>query len=419
MLSEFGNITFSQFDAKSKMLWLTMRNVAVESVHMWTTVGISVGIDSSNLIGLALFVKNTPSLLENPKVEIRNSSFGSLDLRSGCEALISNCYINAQSKPRNTLISIENSILVLKDCEFRRLKSKHSPTILHGRNNAKVRIERTRIDQNRAVFGVIFLHDNCSIYIAETIVTNSRTFEDGFPAFILWRNVQAEITRSEFHKNVGQFGGTFWVSDNSSIISGYNIFQQNQALQGGVFITHNNSKLAVFNTTFIKNLANSEDLPLIKNFRSNLDVQPILQNLLQKAKRDFNARKDFAAGSVIAASGSEVLLISTSLLRNAADDYGGALAADTKLHIINCTFSHNLAKTGGAIGLLERPTNICSSDAVDEGHSDTPGGDSTSLYISESTFKHNRADWNGGAISGSGYMLIDIQNSTFQFNQAS
>ena len=72
MLSEFGNITFSQFGTKSKMLWLTMRNVAVESVHTWTTVGISVGIDSSNLAGLALFVKNTPSLLENPKMEIKN-----------------------------------------------------------------------------------------------------------------------------------------------------------------------------------------------------------------------------------------------------------------------------------------------------------------------------------------------------------
>ena len=419
MLSEFGNITFSQFGTKSKMLWVTMRNVAVEYVHMWTTVGISVGIDPSNLNGLALFEKNTPSLLENPKVEIKNSSFGSLNLQSGCEALISSGYINAQSKPRNALISIENSFLTLKDGEFRRFKSKHAPTILLGKNNAKVRIERTRIDQNRAVFGAIFLRDNCSIYIAETIVTNSRTFEDGFPAFVLWRNVKAEITHSEFHKNVGHFGGTFWVSDNSSIISGYNIFQQNQALQGGVFITHNNSKLTVFNTTFIKNQANSGDLPLIKNFRSNLDVQPILQNLLQKAKRDFNARKDYAAGGVIAASGSEVLLISTSLLRNAAGDYGGALAADTKLHIINCTFSHNLAKTGGAIGLLERPTNIYSSNAVDKSHSDTRGGDSTSLYISESTFEHNRADWNGGVIAGSGYMLIDIHNSTFQFNQAS
>ena len=248
------------------MLWLTMRNVAVESVHMWTTVGISVGIDSSNLTGLALFVKNTPSLLENPKVEIKNSSFRSLNLQSGCEALISSCYINAQSKPRNALISIENSFLMLKECEFRRFKSKHAPTILHGKNNAKVRIERTRIDQNRAVFGAIFLHDNCSIYIAETIVTNSRTFEDGFPAFVLWRNVQAEITHSEFHKNVGHFGGTFWVSDNSSIISGYNIFQQNQALQGGVLITHNNSKLTVFNTTFIKKPSKFWGLTTYKEF---------------------------------------------------------------------------------------------------------------------------------------------------------
>ena len=147
-------------------------------------------------------------------------------------------------------------------------------------------------------------------------------------------------------------------------------------------------------------------------------MQPILQNLLQKAKRDFNARKDYAAGGVIAASGSEVLLISTSFLGNTADCYGGALAADTKLHILNCTFSHNLAKTGGAIGLLERPTNICSSNAVDKSHSDIPGGDSTSLYISESTFEHNRAHLNGGAIAGVGYMLLDIQNKTFQFNKA-
>ena len=45
MLSGFGNIAFSQFGMKSKMLWLTVKNVAVESVHTWTTVGISVGIE--------------------------------------------------------------------------------------------------------------------------------------------------------------------------------------------------------------------------------------------------------------------------------------------------------------------------------------------------------------------------------------
>ena len=242
MLSGFGNIAFSQFGMKSKMLWLTVKNVAVESV------GISVRISTSNLNGLTLIVKNAPSLLENPKVDIRNSSFGSLDLRSGCEALIWNCYINAQSKPRNTLISLENSILVLKDCEFRRFKSKHAPTILHGMNNAKVCIERTLIDQNRAVFGTILLHDNCSIHVTETMVTNSRTFKNGFPVFVLLRNVQANVTHSKFDKNTGHFGGTFLDSENSSVACRNTIFQQNRALQGGVFMINNNSKLAVFNT---------------------------------------------------------------------------------------------------------------------------------------------------------------------------
>ena len=159
------------------MLLLTMENVALGSVNVWNVVGISVRISTSTLTGLNLIVKYSLSLFGNPKVEIRNISFGSLSLQS-CEAKISNCHINAQSKPRRTLVSAENSFLTLKDCEFLRFKSKHEPTILHGSNSTQVRIARTKIHQNRAVYGAIFLHDNCSINVNETMVTNSRAFED-------------------------------------------------------------------------------------------------------------------------------------------------------------------------------------------------------------------------------------------------
>ena len=403
---------------QSKVPLLTMTNVSVESVHTWTFSGINFQINTSNLTGLTLIVKTQPSLMETCKMEIKNSSFGSLDLRS-CKATISNCYINAQSKLRNSLISAQNSFLLLRDCEFHRFRSKHAPTIVHGRNNTQVYIERTWIHQNRAVFGAIFLHDNCSIYVTETMVKNSRAFEDGFPTFVLWRNVQANITRSEFHNNVGHFGGTFWVSNNSSLTSNNTVFQENHALQGGVFVIHNNSKLTVVNTTFMKNQANANDLSLMKNVQSHLNVQPVLQNLLQKAKYDFRARKDYTAGGVVAASGSEVVLISSTFLRNTADDFGGALAVDTKLTIVDCAFSGNLATKGGAISPQGRSTDVCASTAVEKCNSDLPGRDNTSFYIRESTFEQNTAYLNGGAIAGSGCMIIDIQNSNFHLNQAS
>ena len=409
MLSEFGNITFSQFGKKSSLPLVTMNNVAVESMNVWTAVGMNVRISASILTGLTLIVKTAPLLLENIKVGITNSSFGSLDLRSGCEAIISNCHINAESKPRSTLISADNSFLMLQDCEFRRFVSKHSPTILHGINNTQVRIERTKIHQNRAAFGAVLLHNNCSINIAETLVTNSRVFEDGFPVFVFWQDVQADITHSGFYKNVGHFGGTFWVSDNSSITFKNVSFQQNEALQGAAVMIHNNSKLIVINTTFSRNQGKKfRYLPPMKNFNSHLYVQPILQKLLQKAESDFNARKDYAAGGVVAASGSEVLLTSTSFVKNTADGFGGALAVDSKLSIVNCTFISNMARTG-VIGFLESSKDVCPF-ADGNYHSDIPESDKTSLHISDSTFERNRADLNGGAIAGSGCKILDIQN---------
>ena len=231
--------------------------------------------------------------------------------------------------------------------------------------------------------------------------------------------MQAKVTHSEFYKNVGHFGGTFWVSDNSSVTCGNSIFRQNQALQGGVFMIHNNSQLAVFNTKFSKNQAKKfRDLPLKKNLQSHLNVQPILQKLLQQAESDFNTRKDGVAGGVVAASGSEVLLTSTSFVKNTTDGFGGALAVDSKFSIVSCTFSDNMARHGGAIGLLVRSKDVCSSFADGNYHSDTLGSDNTSLHIIESTFEQNRADENGGAIADWGYKTLDIQSSKFKLNQA-
>ena len=393
-------------------------------------------IHTSDLTGLILIVKNSPSLTETCKVEIRNSSFGSLDIRS-CEATISNCYINAQSNPRNTLISAENSFLMLKNCEFHRFKSQHAPTILHGSDNTQVHIDRTWIHQNHAMFGAIFLHDNCSIYANKIRISHSHVFEKGFPAFVLQRNVQANITHSEFYNNTGHFGGAVMLQNKTKTFIHKSTFINNTAVEGGAVFGNLSATLSITDSYFNYNSATGKGGALALRNGISCDLfhcefthntaekggAVYTENVIHFQSTVFNNRTAQEGAAVFSECNSSLEVNNSKFIQNKANEYGGAIVIQNNAtaNFLDSYFSENTAIIGGAIFISTKI--FCQLTKCHfEDNSAKQGGAlhaqaMIDLQINRSKFQENHAE-HAGAIAAYYKMSLSINGTLFLQNRA-
>ena len=156
-------------------------------------------------------------------------------------------------------------------------------------------------------------------------------------------------------------------------------------------------------------------------------------------------------GGAISNEGT-VHIFDSQFAGNFADAQGGAIYNEGELYISNSTFNHNYAGYGGAIQTsgvahIESATFINNvaeygGGAIDSGVVDTSALNDPELAIMNSAFRGNSAGWGGGAIlaehalsiSGSvfsrnaaadggalyswGQITVDITNSTFAHNEA-
>ena len=100
-----------------------------------------------------------------------------------------------------------------------------------------------------------------------------------------------------------------------------------------------------------------------------------------------------------------------------SDTFGGAIVNDGELSVVNSTFSHNSADSGGAI--YNRDGTVSISDSAFSNNTAGWGGainDYGELSIVNSSFSGNSADISGGAIFNAG--KLSIVNSSFSHNLA-
>lgn len=127
-------------------------------------------------------------------------------------------------------------------------------------------------------------------------------------------------------------------------------------------------------------------------------------------------------GGAIRANDATIVIENSSLINNAAEYGGGAIyGSETKLTVSGSSFSGNRAKhSGGAIDGYKGKVSITSSSFVDNRASS--GGaiyilDST-MKVQNSTFSHNAAKREGGAIAMGNHEKVTLNHVTIAYNSA-
>ena len=416
---------------------ITMNNIISLATHKWILTGLNVNISYCNLGSTHLIIQNCPSphnMVENPKFSIHNSSFGSLDLQPGTEALINECYIDAGFNVRPALITMNDAQLFIFNSHLIHFTNTDGPTIIQGWTNAIVMIDNVVLEKNYGLHGVIdFQHDG-KLNIDSMTFTYNMAFDDYHSPITLNNGIEVQIQNSTFIGNQASRGGSIRAQWNSDIQCKHTYFHQNKAYQGGAvwamddsYIDLNDSYLYL--NEIVEQLVNPSEVDDLFP-----EVEPI-----DPTDRD-------AGAAVFARNNVQLFLTNSEFYSNHGRE-GGAVYVWfwSHLEIHNCLFKNNTGFDAGALYLGESSTGKISYCLFErnsgackfEGHSELSmngvvfhdnlatsgyGGamkvmENVRLRMANCSFVRNRA-LGGGVIGGQNSLHFQIQNCTFIENQA-
>ena len=130
--------------------------MSFNETFQWVFSGLNVNVARSYLDSIGIIIQfnkqivqsesqcsQTQEMVADPEIIIYNSSFSSLDLKPGSKAQITDCYFDAQFKPRPTLITANNSDVSVQNCHFGNFINENGSTVLYGHYCSHVIIENT------------------------------------------------------------------------------------------------------------------------------------------------------------------------------------------------------------------------------------------------------------------------------------
>ena len=185
----------------------------------WIFFGLIVKIWQCNLdpIGISVQSESRPNhieqLFENAEIVIYNSSFSSLDLKPGTKAQITDCHIDAQFKPRPTLITANNSDVSIQNCHFGNFMNEDDSTILYGHYYSHVIIENSVFIQHSSSKGVLFLHNNSAMVISGSSISQNIASSPGYSSITLQDRIHADVHDTVFENNSALVGGAMIARD--------------------------------------------------------------------------------------------------------------------------------------------------------------------------------------------------------------
>ena len=401
-------------------------HVKVSSNHTLTLTGIFTKVTHSELISLQLTMQNVPSsnnMVENPKITIHNSSFGSLGLLSGTEAVLTECYIDSEFNTKPTLITAKNSKVTMHNSHLSQLVNENGPTLLNGTEMCSVYINNSTVINNHALHGIINLSNNCTIDIWDSHFTNNIAYKFAYSPLTLVHGVNLTMTNSEFKNNLASKGGVIWADQNCSVQSFSTGFMGNRAKNGGVFYINENSELLMVNNTVVQNKA-----IIILNLLKKIQSRSIPSQVLLDQFSQDGSTYDI---DIVPAGGAVYVEFSTTTIQNSTFKANGAFGGaavfgryNSSLYIDNCAFLNNTVRImGGAIMLSigvycsVKDSILIGNKAQDDGGGGACGRFNSTLDLLNVTFKENCSP-DGGAV----YMLKDakllVRDSNFTDNAA-
>ena len=168
---------------------------------------MNINVSKCRLDPVRIKVGKEKQLVENPRVIIHNSSFGGLNLPTKTEALITQCFIDAELKDRSTLITANNSNVSIQNCQFGKFINNNGSTILFGHNNSHVTIENSIFNQHNSSKGVLLLRGNSSLRISSSLFLENVAFTLGYSAITLYEGIHAAVHDTIFRNNSALAGG--------------------------------------------------------------------------------------------------------------------------------------------------------------------------------------------------------------------
>ena len=163
---------FDIFMKSSTTPTISVKDITFNETFHWTFSGLNVNVSQCRLDSVHMAVQSyirsndTKQFVETATTAIHNSSFSNLELNPGTRANITNCYIDDEFKDRPTLITANNSDLLIQNCHFENFINEHGSTILLGHNNSQVTIENSVFNKHNSSKGVLFLLNNSSMRIS-------------------------------------------------------------------------------------------------------------------------------------------------------------------------------------------------------------------------------------------------------------
>ena len=185
------------------------------------------------LYNLKVNLNHTEHMVENPEIVIHNSSFGSLDLNPGTKAQITDCYIDAQFKPRPTLITANNSDVSIQNCHFRNFINENGSTVLYGHYYSHTHHREFSLSSNTTV--------QKGFYSCKITVTCSSIIQHipimlplltGYSAISLRDGIQAVVINTMFSNNSALVGGAVIARFQCKVTLTNSTFSSNKAIAG-------------------------------------------------------------------------------------------------------------------------------------------------------------------------------------------
>ena len=349
-------------------------------------------------------------MVENPEIVIYNSSLGSLDLKPGSKAQITDCYIDAQFKPRPTLITANNSEVSIQKCHFGNFINEIDSTILYGHDNIHIIIKNSVFIQHNSSKGVLYLQINSSMGISSSLILQNIASSPGYSAISLQDGIHAEV-----HDTV---------------------FSNNSALAGGAIIAQDECRITLTNSTFSSNKAiTGEKANISKRAARSLDqnnigtFRPMSPTLFNQTSSGEKKREVIAAYQAHLLTRSSILMKSSAQHRSVSPDLppftGGAIYVERQSRVLmkNCTFEYNLAQYAGAIAATSNTTLDVQETTFVSNKALTDGGaiiiqDEVHMKMTNCLFEDNICQRFGGAITAIGNVTLDVQETNLTRNSA-
>ena len=208
--------------------------MSFNETFQWTFSGLNVNASKSRLDSIGIIMEqcqsSTEYLTEEPKIIIYNSTFHGLDVNPVTKALITQCNIDGQLFPRPTLITANNSYVSIENCYFENFINENSSTILHGSSNSHVTIENSVFIKHNSSEGVLFLQNNSSLQISNSLILYNIVTSLGYSSITLYDGTNAAVNSTTFKNNSGLAGGSLIAVDQCQVTLTNCTFSSNEAI---------------------------------------------------------------------------------------------------------------------------------------------------------------------------------------------